>query len=310
MASKKSLSGQSELLARVQQELPNMSKSDKKIAHELLQEPRKFAHSSVRELANGIGVSEPTVIRFARTIGCDGFKDMKFRIAQELAVIQAFRDSQSGLPASTATVKATMSLEKTDIAERTFHGAVDALTQARGSFDAGALARASQAIAQASRVVIFGIGGSSAVLASELHNRLFRLSVSSSAFADSYQLRMSAATLTRHDVAIFISSTGRPRELHDSVELAKYYGAVCIGITAADSLLGKEVDVCLNINLSQSGVDELQPNPMRYAQLFIIDCLAFRVAVDLGEKSRSALRRTRSSVASLHGIAPQQPIGD
>jgi RpiR family transcriptional regulator, carbohydrate utilization regulator len=299
-------SGKTELLTRVADAMPGMSKSDRKIAELLLHEPLKFAHASVRTLANEIGISEPTVIRFCRTIGCDGFKDLKFQIAQELAVRQALRDSHGNMAAAGKLVD----LEFRDIRERTFRGAVDALTRAYESFDAEGLGRAGRAIAAAGRVVIYGIGGSSAALAAELHNRLFRLRVPSSPFADSYLLRMSAATLGKEDVAIFISSTGRPRELQDSLELAKYYGATCIGITPADSPLGKEVDVCLNVNLSQSGVDELQPNPMRFAQLYIIDSLAFNVALELGEKALSALRKTRASVASLHGIASQQPIGD
>lgn len=311
MANESTSNGHSELLARVEQALPGMSKSEKKIGQELLREPLKFANLSVRELANDIGVSEPTVIRFCRTIGCDGFKDMKFRIAQELAVIQALRDSQAG--ASATHRKREIDAAPSgpfDLREQVLRSAIDALAQARDSFEATHLDRASQAIVKANRVMVYGVGGSSAILASELHNRLFRLCVPSTAFADSYQLRMSAATLTRDDVAVFISSTGRPRALQDGLELAKYYGATSIGITAADSLLGKEVDICLDVTLSQSGVDEAQPNPMRFAQLYVVDCLAFRVALDLGEKAHTALRRTRASVASLHGIASQQPIGD
>lgn len=275
----------------------------------MLRDPLKFANMNVRDLSTDIGVSEPTVIRFCRTIGCDGFKDMKFRIAQELAVTQALRDSHAIRPERTKRDIGAAS-SPLDITDQMLESAVEALAQVRESLDPASLSRASQAIRKANRVVIYGTGGSSAILASELHNRLFRLCVASSAFSDSYQLRMSAATLTSDDVAIFVSSTGRPRALQDGLELAKYYGATSIGITAADSQLGKEVDICLNVTLSQSGVDEAQPNPMRFAQLYVIDCLAFCVALDLGDKARSALRRTRASVASLHGIAAQQPIGD
>ncbi len=54
-------------------------------------------------------------------------------------------------------------------------------------------------------------------------------------FTDGYTQRMSAAILGEGDVALFISSTGRPRELQESLELAKYYKATCIAITDKDS---------------------------------------------------------------------------
>ena len=41
-----------------------------------------------------------------------------------------------------------------------------------------------------------------------------------------------------------------------------------------------------------------------------IDRLAYAVASSLGERAHQMLRRARGSVAWLHGIAPQQPIGD
>jgi DNA-binding MurR/RpiR family transcriptional regulator len=158
--------------------------------------------------------------------------------------------------------------------------------------------------------VVYGIGGSSAVLAAEAHVRLFRFNIPTMVFTDGYTQRMSAAILAENDVALFISSTGRPRELQESLELAKYYKAVCIAITDKETPLGRDADICLHVGLAAFGVEEIQPNPMRFAQLFVIDRLAYAVAALIGEDGQRALRRMRGSVAWLHGITPQQPIGD
>jgi DNA-binding MurR/RpiR family transcriptional regulator len=159
-------------------------------------------------------------------------------------------------------------------------------------------------------VLVYGIGGSSATLAAEAHNRLFRLNIPIMVFTDGYTQRMSAAILGEGDVALFISSTGRPRELQESLELAKYYKATCIAITDKDTPLGRDADICLHVGLAAVGAEEIQPSPMRFAQLFVIDRLAYAVAAAVGEKAHVALRRMRGSVAWLHGITPQQPIGD
>jgi len=191
-----------------------------------------------------------------------------------------------------------------------FDTIIEALTRTRGTLVYKDLSSSAQAIAKAGRVVIYGIGGSSAALASEAHNRLFRLNVPVMVFTDGYTQRMSAAILAEGDVALFISSTGRPRELQESLELARYCKATCIAITDKETPLGRDADICLHVGLAASGVEEIQPNPMRFAQLFVIDRLAYAVAAILGEQAHVALRKMRGSVAWLHGINPQQPIGD
>lgn len=302
-----------DLLTRVESMLPRMTRSDVAIARKLLAAPDSFAVSSVRAIATEIGVSEPTVVRFCRNVGCDGFKDLKFRLTRDLAFRQAQRDSAMPMmPRAPDQRLADESASPPRSHLRYIHDrAAEALNAVL--LDAELADRATDAaalIAGARRVTVYGIGGSSAILADEIHNRLFRLGVGSTAYTDSYAQRMAAAALGSEDVALFISSTGRPRSLQDSLELAKYYGAHTIAITDKDSPIGRDADVCLGVSLSQSRVHEFQPNPMRYAQMLVIDLLAFLVAEKLGPHARQMLRQTRASIAMLHGIAPQQPIGD
>ena len=298
-----------DLLKHIEVSIPNLSKSEVKIARLLLEAPQEFVRSSVRAIANKVDVSEPTIVRFCRNVGCEGFKDLKFRLTEELAFSQALQDARGHLtPSESESVVEVDGDEK--VGNRIFRSALESLTSALNSFETAAIHAAAKAIATANRVMVYGIGGSSAILALEMHNRLFRLGIATMVFTDNYVQRMSSATLTNKDVAIFVSSTGRPRMLQDCVELAKYYRATCIAITDSESILGREADICLNVPLSQSGVAEFQPNPMRFAQLFVIDCLAYVVAAELGDAAHATLRKTRASVASLHGLVPQQPIGD
>lgn len=301
-----------DLLGRIRAQMSSMTKSDQKIADHLLQAPSGFTRASVRAVAGQIGVSEPTVVRFCRNVGCDGFKDLKFRLTQELAFEQARSDAAA--EHSSAGEATTM----TTWADRHAPGPSHIFEQANGALasvmetvaGSEALSLAAEAISNGRRIIIFGIGGSSAVLAEELHNRLFRLGLASVCYADSYAQRMVAATVGESDVALFITSTGRPRSLQDSLELAKYYGAKTIAITDHETPIGRDADVCLNVRLTQAGVHEFQPNPMRFGQLLAIDLLAFSVAEAMGAQASRMLRQTRGSIASLHGIAPQQPIGD
>jgi RpiR family transcriptional regulator, carbohydrate utilization regulator len=323
-------SDSSDILPRLEGMMDSMTRSEVRIAKRVLAAPNDFVRSSVRSVAADLGVSEPTILRFCRTIGCEGFKDLKFRLIQELALSQANSDraeratraagaggrgaADRGGPGRGAAAHGgpveTSSLELGPDDDRLFDTIIDALTRTRDTLVYKDLLSSAQAIAKAGRVVVYGIGGSSAALAAEAHNRLFRLNVPVMVFTDGYTQRMSAAILAEGDVALFISSTGRPRELQESLELAKYSKATCIAITDRETPLGRDADICLHVGLAASGVEEIQPNPMRFAQLFVIDRLAYAVAAILGDQAHLALRRMRGSVAWLHGINPQQPIGD
>ena len=303
-----------DVLPRLESMMDSMTRSEVKIARRILAAPNDFVRASVRSAAADLGVSEPTILRFCRAIGCDGFKDLKFRLIQELALSQAMTD-QSERATKTARATGTGAIGpgatgKDRDNDRVFDTIIEALTRTRDTLVYKDLLSSAQAIAKAGRVVVYGIGGSSAALASEVHNRLFRLNIPVMVFTDGYTQRMSAAILAEGNVALFVSSTGRPRELQESLELAKYYKATCIAITDKETPLGRDADICLHVGLAASGVEEIQPNPMRFAQLFVIDRLAYEVAAVLGEHAHLALRRMRGSVAWLHGIAPQQPIGD
>jgi RpiR family transcriptional regulator, carbohydrate utilization regulator len=298
-----------DILPRLEGMMDSMTRSEVRIAKQILAAPNDFVRSSVRSVAADLGVSEPTIMRFCRAIGCEGFKDLKFRLIQELALSQAISD-RAGRATKATGAAGLGAVAKDPDDDRVFDTIIEALTRTRATLVYKDLLSSAQAIAKAGRVVVYGIGGSSAALASEAHNRLFRLNVPVMVFTDGYTQRMSAAILTEGDVALFISSTGRPRELQESLELAKYCKATCIAITDKETPLGRDADICLHVGLAASGVEEIQPNPMRFAQLFVIDRLAYGVAAILGEQAHLALRKMRGSVAWLHGITPQQPIGD
>src|ERR1700734_1394066 len=85
-------SGNDDILPRLAGLMDSMPRWEVGIAKRILAAPDDFGRSSVRSVAGDLGVSEPTILRFCRTIGCEGFKDLKFRLIQELALSQANTD--------------------------------------------------------------------------------------------------------------------------------------------------------------------------------------------------------------------------
>ena len=75
-----------DIITRLQQAAKEGSKSGRLLAAMVLSDLDFASKSSISEIAARIGVSEPTVTRFCRSLGCEGVRDFKFWLAQAIAV--------------------------------------------------------------------------------------------------------------------------------------------------------------------------------------------------------------------------------
>ena len=65
------------LRERLEERMPGLSKSQRRIASHLLSHYDEAAFLSAADLASQLDVSEATVVRFAKAIGYDGFPQLK-----------------------------------------------------------------------------------------------------------------------------------------------------------------------------------------------------------------------------------------
>ena len=74
------------LLDSIRTQLDTLSKSERKVALAVLAAPSGTVSQNITALARNAGVSEPTVVRFCRTLGYDGWHEFKLKLAQGLAL--------------------------------------------------------------------------------------------------------------------------------------------------------------------------------------------------------------------------------
>src|SRR3546814_19559827 len=98
--------------------------------------------------------------------------------------------------------------------------AIDALDTAFASEKDRTYDEVARIIAGARRVMIFGGGGSSAILAQEAYNRLFRLNIAGNACPNRYIQIMTAAQLGARAAPFLLYSTGRTRAMSPNAALA------------------------------------------------------------------------------------------
>lgn len=290
-----------DILTTIRDRAPHEEGVNLKIGEEILRDPATVVDVSIKSFANRIGVSEPSVIRYCRSIGCDGFKEFKKHLAQSLVLEQKFS-------------KATLSAGGEGNGDQGGDERFDRLTSSvaialRSVSETEHFERidvAAKVLMGASTIAVFGVGGSSAILAMEAQNRFFRLGLRAVAHVDSYMQRMMAATLKKGDCVLIVSSTGEPETLAESARIARSYGASCIAMAPLKSTLAGLVDILIPIELA-TDIPYHQPNPVRFAQMFVLDCIADRVALMIGKPAMETLRRVSSAVS------PQQhylPTGD
>ena len=72
------------LLTQLSATLPDLNKSEAKVANAILEDPEAATRSSIAVLAAAANVSEPSVNRFCKRFGASGFPDFKLRLARSL----------------------------------------------------------------------------------------------------------------------------------------------------------------------------------------------------------------------------------
>jgi RpiR family carbohydrate utilization transcriptional regulator len=272
-----------ELLKRIAALRDTLSPAEGKVAAVVLAAPAWVLENTLDAVAARAGVSEPTVIRFCRSLGLDGYQALRLRLAHGLATGASFlhRDVASG--DSTA-----------DLAAKVFERAARTLLEVRAQLRPERLDRAIALLAAARRIEFYGLG-SSGIVAEDARHKFFRLGLFAVAYADAHVHGMAATMLSREDVVVAISSTGRTIDLISSAELAREAGAAIIGIVPPGSPLASRCDVALEIQVDED-TDVYTPMTTRLAQLALIDVLSIGVALRLGPDLVLRLERARNSL--------------
>lgn len=289
-----------DILSQIKDSYAELRPAERRVADVVLADVTFSVDASNAVIARKANVSEPTVTRFCRAIGCDGVRDFKLKLAQSVVVGRLYlspnappEPNENGSPLWNVV----------------FGEARKALNAVERSIDPKDILKAAELVASAPHVLVFGLGGSSTALALEMQNRLFRYGVIVSSYSDPYIMKMTASTLRPDDLVIAISGTGRTREVVEATILAKHYRANTIAITAPDSDLAAVADLALTVDVPEFQ-DVLKPTASRYAFLAIIDLVSTAVGYRLEPDARETLRRIKYTVLNHRKGKVLEPLGD
>ncbi len=282
------------LLEQIQNRLGELNKAERKVAEVILRDPQQATRYSIAALAQSAQVSEPTVNRFCRSFGVNGYPELKMQLAQSLA---------SGAAYVSQAVAADDGPEA--YTRKIFGSAIASLDSALQSLDAQLISRAVDLMIQARQIHFFGLGASSSV-ALDAQHKFFRFNLAVSAHSDVLMQRMLASVAHTGDLFVIISYTGRTRELVEVARLARQNGASVLGLTAAGSPLARACTLSLNIPLPED-TDIYMPMTSRIIQLTVLDVLATGMTLRRGVDFQPHLRKIKESLNASRYPADEEP---
>lgn len=275
------------LLRSIASDLSGLRPSEQKVGELVLANPEGVIHMRIVDLASAAGVSEPTVVRFCRSIGCEGFQHFKLALARSTAPNPGHEPFQLS-EMDTAR----------DYTYKVFDATMETLSRVRDSLDPDTIEIAVDALCNARRVEFYGFGASGPV-AMDAQHKFFRLQIASAAHSDPHIQAMSAMSLSADDVVVAISQTGRSTALLEAMDHARASGAVLIGLAPGDTPVIRRSTIAIPIDVAPTSEDSYSPLPSRIAHLAVIDILAVGVSKTKGDDVNRHLARLNRGLQSL-----------
>ncbi len=291
-------------LARIERAYNGLVETARRVADYILQQPSDAVGLSITELAERSGVSDTTVLRFARSLGYRGYRDFSLALAASMTNTPA----DGGLAVDIGDAD-----DFPVIVQKVFAAEAQALSKAWQTIDTRHLQRAVEALITARSVHCYAVGGSG-LLGMEATYRLVRLGLTCLAIYDPIQIAIQAGRLGAGHVAIGFSQTGRTQATVQGLEIARAAGATTIGITSQPhSPLTAASDIALVLLELQTAYRGAYLDS-KIAELTLIDALATCIARQVAPQEPARVEQLEADIARMfhHGAAarPRGRRGD
>ncbi len=273
------------MLNRIKNIRQQLTSAERRVADWVIENPNSVINRTLADIASVVDVSEPTIVRFCRSIGTSGFRDFKTRLTQHLAVTEH-------------VVHADVSAEDDaeQIIAKVIGRSVKELIGVQQRLNASAVEKVVEALISVSRIDFYGIGASGFVVA-DAQNKFFRLGIPCNAYNDSPTI-LQAASITNPEYAVVVvSKTGSSKTVIEAAQTAVALGAKVIAITSPGSALADIAPQNLLVDINED-TGLYTPMSSRLAQLAVLDTLQVAVALRMGDRGQHSLDKTKQILSS------------
>nr|WP_218847292.1 MurR/RpiR family transcriptional regulator [Psychromicrobium silvestre] len=282
---------------RIKARLPEMSEAMSQIARYLIEKPQAPLELSIKELAKATGTSAATVTRFCRLIGYTGYAPFRVGVAAAVGRSDARESWKTDIGRAFGPDDSPR-----DVLSTLMNAHTRSLQETAAVLDLRLMKNLARQIALCEHLDIYGIGGS-AVMASELQSRLYRIGIPAHHWSEVHAGLVSASRQNSRCIAIGISNTGRTEETIEMLQQARIAGATTVALSNhLNSPLAESAEFQIITSVHEQF---LQPDDLsaKHVQLLVLDLLYLLVAQ---ENFSSA---TTNLAASALAVAPHRRPG-
>ena len=254
-------------LAAIKAAYDSLTTVEKRVADYIREHSEKVILMPIADFAEQAGVAKSAIIRCSKSLGFEGYSELKIALAVELSKNKPLNNAPCIPPDDTPG----------DILDKLFAANVKTLHDTADRIDREVFTAVVDLLNEARHIYIYGVG-TSTVFVQELQYRLMHLGRHALAVTDVPSMKVSTLNIKKNDVVIGISHSGRTIPTLESLELAKEHGAATVCIT---SMPGSKIPQIADYPI-ELWSDEIE-YPMeaisaRIAHLAIIDAITVAIS--------------------------------
>lgn len=250
---------QSSVEQAIVERFSSLTRTQRKIAQYVLENPTKALSQDLNSLARATGSSRSSVLRFIHELGFLGLRDLQRQ----------------------ALKPATFNGKEDPLIRWLFESTAEAVKETYLTMNRKALAKAVDRCKEASRILWYG-AGDSGFLAEMGNHRCWLLGINSGACTDEASLQGVSHTIDASQVVVVVSRSGNGDYLENALETIAKRDAFTIGITGSLlSYLARNCDIAL-IGRSREATIQDRFIPTRAGQELVVNALVLKTAQALG----------------------------
>jgi RpiR family transcriptional regulator, carbohydrate utilization regulator len=271
--------------------LEALPSGERRVGELVLSAPQSILAMTTADLAAAGGVSDPTVVRFARSLGLGGVSDLKLHLAADLARSSGGAGSPSPGDSIGSVVRKLSAM------------AIASLSALPELVDQAAAEAVADLLSRARYAVIIGFGAS-AVDAADLGQRL--LGVTAAAVeSDVHRMLQRVQLCKPDDVLVVFSHSGRSVDLMDVIALAESAAVPCVAFAPPGSLIANAAKHSIGLDLPDD-TDLANPSLVHITTALLIEAVV--TAIELRDPDAAQERRglARSALTGRRAEAKQR----
>ena len=203
-----------------------LSPAEQKVARYFLENLSSVFYDPIASLAEKSGVSQVMWVRFCKSLGFSGLKDMKKNLVSQLREAR----EEAAVPGSMDFLDTRIYSSTEDIIRGIEASAVDAVKSTAKIQEPAVLEAVAARIAAAQSVRLFGVGASGLV-AEDLYHKLLRIDLKAIFCTDTHMQLTYITSMKPGDVAVFFSNSGRTAEILELAKAASERRACIVAVT-------------------------------------------------------------------------------